>query len=559
MKSFILRAGLLTCLIFLGLSYHQAFAAEMTFPSKCTSFGPIPQNQNPSPQQINCLLTNAALEADIPPEVVKAVAEQESGGWKQFDDSGQPLISSDGGIGVMQITNQQNYDQNQLKNNIVYNIEAGVEILSGMYNRTDLPKIKDAGRDVIENWYFPVMAYNGTVQVNSPLVQASGITNAKAYQEKVFALLEQDSFLNDSPLAKYPFTTADFTYQTGDKITFNKLEYTLTGQMHASAYLFKTGDHVVVTMDGVRLRSVSDSTNDSTILATLAKNTPLIITGDFVYDKSNGNNRFVWYPVKTEDQKFAGFISSAYITKKLAAPVVSPVDDNDVKISGKAPANDRVQVMYGTSLIGSGQADAGGTFNVGIAPLKAGTKLTVTYKDSLNAPSLPATVTVADKTAPAAPSVNKVTNTSIAITGKTEANATVTVTIAGKTYSTKSDPYGNFKVGIPVQNTGTSLSVTAKDTAGNVSKAKTATVVRTAPNMPTVNIVKYYSTSVTGNTEKYAIVAVKIGSRTYTSKANIYGSYKVNIPKQRAGTKLYVNAKDAKGQISSTRVVTVSR
>ncbi len=87
----------------------------------------------------------------------------------------EKLISlDDGGIGIMQITNQPNYDQEQLKTDISYNIKAGVEILSSMYDRTDLPKVSGAERQVIESWYFPVMAYNGTKPVNSPLVQLSG-------------------------------------------------------------------------------------------------------------------------------------------------------------------------------------------------------------------------------------------------------------------------------------------------------------------------------------------------------------------------------------------------
>ena len=64
------------------------------------------------------------------------------------------------------------YDQEKLKYDIYYNIEEGIEILNSMYDRNDLPKIKGAGREVIENWYFPVMAYNGTKPVNSPLYSA---------------------------------------------------------------------------------------------------------------------------------------------------------------------------------------------------------------------------------------------------------------------------------------------------------------------------------------------------------------------------------------------------
>jgi hypothetical protein len=103
------------------------------------------------------------------------------------------------------------------------------------------------------------------------------------------------------------------------------------------------------------------------------------------------------------------------------------------------------------------------------------------------------------------------------------------------------------------------ISVKAKDRADNDGAAKKITVKRVAPNRPTVNTVKYTSKKVTGKTEKHAKVTVKIGTKKYTAKANAYGAYKVNIPKQRAGTKLYVYAKDAKGKVSATKKVIVSK
>ncbi|KAB7706297.1 transglycosylase SLT domain-containing protein [Bacillus aerolatus] len=316
MKSVLLRAGLLTC-ITTGLFYGEA-SAETDWSSKCSSYGEIKPNENPSFQHVNCLLTNAALEADIPPEVVKAVATQENGNWRQFNDKGETVISEDGGIGLMQITNQSNYDQEKLKNDIYYNIEAGIEILNSMYDRTktDLPKIKGAGKQVIENWYFPVMAYNGIKPVNSPLYQLNGEKNKNAYQEKVFAYIEQHSFLNDTKLAQFPFSTTDFKYDpnSSKNIEFLKREYTVTGQTHDSAYLFKKGDKVVVTEDGVSLRPQPGTSKSGN---KLANNTILIINGNFSYDQSSNENQFVWYPVKTADQKSEGYISSAYITKKI--------------------------------------------------------------------------------------------------------------------------------------------------------------------------------------------------------------------------------------------------
>ena len=100
MKLRLLAAGLLTSLT-LGLFQEEA-SAESNWASKC---GEVQPNENPTFQQMNCLLTNAAIDADIPPEVVKAVATQENG-WKQFDENGEPIISEDGGIGLMQITNK---------------------------------------------------------------------------------------------------------------------------------------------------------------------------------------------------------------------------------------------------------------------------------------------------------------------------------------------------------------------------------------------------------------------------------------------------------------------
>ena len=127
-------------------------------------------------------------------------------------------------------------DQEKLKYDIYYNIEEGMKILNSMYDRNDLPKIKGAGREVIENWYFPVMAYNGTKPVNSPLFSHNAEKNTDAYQEKVFAKIEQQNY---TTLGKYPFKTNDFDYDIKyNNIVFIKKEYTLTDQMHTSTHLF---------------------------------------------------------------------------------------------------------------------------------------------------------------------------------------------------------------------------------------------------------------------------------------------------------------------------------
>ncbi|MBT2734695.1 L,D-transpeptidase family protein [Bacillus sp. ISL-7] len=79
-----------------------------------------------------------------------------------------------------------------------------------------------------------------------------------------------------------------------------------------------------------------------------------------------------------------------------------------------------------------------------------------------------------------------------------------------------------------------------------------------APAVPTVNTVSDKTIEVSGKTEKGATVTVAIGSKRYTAKpADSKGTFKVKIPKQKAGLKLSFTAKDKSGNISKTKTVVV--
>lgn len=160
-------------------------------------------------------------------------------------------------------------------------------------------------------------------------------------------------------------------------------------------------------------------------------------------------------------------------------PTVNAIDNNDLVITGKAEANSTVTIKNGSKVIATAKVTSKGVFSTKIAAQKAGVKLTVTAEDSTKNKSSNATVTVADKTAPAKPTINKITIKDLKITGKVEANATVTAK-AGKTVlgSVKADAKGNYSVKIKVQKTGTTIEVTAKDKAGNISNKATKVVVK---------------------------------------------------------------------------------
>ncbi|MEK5338531.1 Ig-like domain-containing protein [Weizmannia sp. FSL W8-1119] len=76
------------------------------------------------------------------------------------------------------------------------------------------------------------------------------------------------------------------------------------------------------------------------------------------------------------------------------------------------------------------------------------------------------------------------------------------------------------------------------------------------PSAPSINTVSTNSTSVSGKTDANCTVYVKAGSKTYKGKSNNKGDYKVSIPKQKAGTKIYVYATNTYGK-SGTKSVTV--
>lgn len=276
---------------------------------------------NPDFPTMNCLLTETALKFDMPPEVVKAIAEGESGNWRHFDENGEAIVTADNGIGIMQVTNKDKYDQNLLKKDIVYNIQAGVEILNDMFKRPDLPKINDDDRDILEHWYFAVMAYNGTKPVNSPIIQATGKRNPNAYQERIFRIIEDLGLVD---LKQLHFSSQDFLYNSSSRenIVFTKMNYTISDvQLTKSKHLFEVNQKVTVNTKNIRPRP---STTNSPSKGTLRVGEIVTITGPFEYDENSLRpNHFVWYPVKTSDGT-EGYIASSYLNYLTSTPEPSP-------------------------------------------------------------------------------------------------------------------------------------------------------------------------------------------------------------------------------------------
>ncbi|MBS4200614.1 hypothetical protein KHA93_13325 [Bacillus sp. FJAT-49732] len=242
--------------------------------------------------------------------------------------------------------------------------------------------------------------------------------------------------------------------------------------------------------------------------------------------------------------------------------VVNEVSDNDTLVTGAAEPKTTVFVKVGSTTLGSVEAGSNGAFSVPINKQKAGTILTVYAVDRAGNQGELVNVTVVDKTPPSMPTALEVSDKDTIVTGEAEVASTVTVKTDKELLGTATaNESGKYTVTLKAaQKAGTVLYITAKDKAGNESEARTITVVdKTPPSMPTASQVSDKDTKVTGDAEAESIVTVKSGKEVLgTVEADKNGKYAVTLKAaQKAGTVLYITAKDKAGNESEARMITV--
>ncbi len=264
----------------------------------------VPVKVDLSVQEIKAALTAEALKKNIPAEVLKAIAITENGNFRQFNSDGTPFISQDGGIGIMQVTLEDAdtpYDKERLKFDTRYNIQAGSEILLEKWNYggSRTPIVNGNEQDILENWYFAILAYNGLSFSNDP-VRAAGQT----YQEKVFENIGKYAQVNPVLI---PEAQLSITYPDGLMDFRTKMLYQ-TDSKTQSTQLYKAGDVVSLTSGGnFRTQPATGGSYES-----LPAGTKIIIQ-DGVFEDTNRFNLFTWYKVQIQGTNKVGYIASSNI------------------------------------------------------------------------------------------------------------------------------------------------------------------------------------------------------------------------------------------------------
>src|SRR5699024_737417 len=152
------------------------------------------------------------------------------------------------------------------------------------------------------------------------------------------------------------------------------------------------------------------------------------------------------------------------------APTLDEVTSDDTTVSGTSEPGSTVTVMFPDGTTATGTADEEGNYTIEIPTdinLGGGENITITAKDKAGNPSELPTITVADTTAPEAPTVNEVTSEDTTVSGTSEPGSTVTVMFPdGTTATGTADEEGNYTIEIPSNvdlKGGEDIIVTAKD------------------------------------------------------------------------------------------------
>jgi hypothetical protein len=289
-----------TAAVLIGSSCGGGSASASTWEENVTHY---------SKSEMKEMLREVAIEYNIPPEILKAIAYQESNGITQFNPDGTPYVSEeDGGIGVMQITltpeelENREIDPDRLKWDTRFNMEVGAQILSEKWDY-NLPNVNDHNKKYLEDWYFAVMAYNGLTKRNDPALDLPKLP----YQESVYNYIRGLSLqeVGETPelVIEYPHADAP------DIMSFpENIDYQWPTKIRTSQDLVE-GD-MVYTYNPFYEESNMRSAVDGAVSHEVKHYTPLRIT-DGPYETNNDRNLYVMY--KVEGNGFDGYISSSNI------------------------------------------------------------------------------------------------------------------------------------------------------------------------------------------------------------------------------------------------------
>lgn len=253
---------------------------------------------NPPRTELEERVEAVARKRGIPSVLLKSIARVESV-YKQFNSDGSVFTGSSGSIGLMQIYNKYGWFENEkLKYDIDYNIEAGADVLLRKWDLAveTLPQIGDMNPNILENWYFAIWAYNGWSKVNNP---NTGLKK-QTFQELVYYIAEKEygqviTPIDNKLLPKQGLPSKDKKYETPQELHYGDI---LT---------YAEGD--IVKLDGRHVTKLKDAPNGSNVAEVNNLMELQVLEGPVL---SNG---YFWYKVRANEINAEGWLVGNWISK----------------------------------------------------------------------------------------------------------------------------------------------------------------------------------------------------------------------------------------------------
>jgi len=285
-------SGFVLCIILISMSLITTAYGQAT-------------RVNPTREELEEKIEEVAKRRGIPSVILKSIARVESV-FQQYNPDGSVYTSRSGSIGLMQIYNKYGWFENdELKYNIDYNIEAGAEVLLMKWDQANekLPTIGDMNPNILEHWYFALWAYNGWSNSNNPNMvpyRFSTWTKNDTYQDLIYMVAEKEYGQKITPI--------DLKLLPKDGLPQKNEHFNTPAEFHyGDITMYYEGDIVKADVkDSLRLRNEPSGYEIGRVEAGRA----LIVLEEPVL-----KDGYFWYRVKTEDDVLTGWVAGSWISK----------------------------------------------------------------------------------------------------------------------------------------------------------------------------------------------------------------------------------------------------
>ena len=257
------------------------------------------ERKNPTREELEKRVEEVARKRGIPSVILKSIARVESV-YQQYRSDGSVFTGPSGSIGIMQIYNAYGwFDNDKLKYDIDYNIEAGADVLLRKWGEVSvrLPRtIGNMDPNILEHWYFALWAYNGWSRVNNP---NEGVKR-HAFQELIYMVAENEYNQKITPISpkvlpKKGTPARDTYFETPTPVHYGDI---LT---------YEIGD--IVKVDISRTWFVGKSPEDTTITDYPIDTKLEILEGPVLH------GGYYWYRVKTQEGEKQGWTIGNVVSK----------------------------------------------------------------------------------------------------------------------------------------------------------------------------------------------------------------------------------------------------